>query len=41
MQQNRIEGYRKDDMILLEVDIEYTFFCFFLRKEIMFLEENT
>jgi hypothetical protein len=39
MQQKRVEGDREDDMILLELEIEYTFF-FFLWKEIMFLEEN-
>ncbi len=41
MQQIRVERKREDDMILLELEIEYTFFLFFfLRKEIMFLEEN-
>ncbi len=40
MQKKRVEGDREDDMILLEVEIEYTFFCLLLRKEIMFLEEN-
>ena len=40
MQQKRVEGDREDDVILLELELEYTFFCFFLRKEIMFLEEN-
>jgi hypothetical protein len=40
LQQKRVEGDREDDKILLEIEIEYTFF-FFLRKEIMFLEENT
>jgi hypothetical protein len=41
MQQKRVEGDREDDMILLELEIEYTFFLFFfLRKEIKFLEEN-
>jgi hypothetical protein len=38
MQQKRVEEDREDDMILMELDIEYTFFCFFLRKDIMFLE---
>ena len=41
MQQKRVEGDREDDMILLELEIEYTFFLLvFLRKEIMLLEEN-
>jgi hypothetical protein len=40
MQQKRVEGDREDDMILLELEIEYTFFLFFMRKEIMFFEEN-
>ncbi len=40
MQQKGVEGDREDDMILLELEIEQTFFYFFLRKEIMFLEEN-
>ncbi len=40
MQQKRVEGDREDDMVLWELEIEYTFF-FFLRKEIMLLEENT
>jgi hypothetical protein len=39
MKQKRVEGDKEDDMILLELEIEYMFF-FFLRKEIMFLEEN-
>ncbi len=38
-QLKRVEGEREDDMILFELEIEYMFF-FFLRKEIMFLEEN-
>ncbi len=40
IQQKRVEGDREDDMILLELEIEYTFFCFILRNEIKFLEEN-
>jgi hypothetical protein len=39
LQQKRVERDREDDMILLELEIEYTF-VFLLRKEIMFLEEN-
>ncbi len=41
IEQKRVEGDREDDMILLELEIEYTFFLLvFLRKEIMLLEEN-
>jgi hypothetical protein len=29
MQQKRVEGDKEDDMILMELDIEYRFFCFF------------
>jgi hypothetical protein len=32
MQQKRVEGDREDDMILLELDIEYKFFLFFFEK---------
>ncbi len=40
MQDKRVEVDMEDNMILLELDIEYMFFFFFLTKEIMFLEEN-
>ncbi len=32
MQQKRVEGDREDDMILLELEIEYKFFLFFFEK---------
>jgi hypothetical protein len=32
MQQKRLEGAREYDIILLELEIEYTFFCFFFEK---------
>ncbi len=32
MQQKRVEGDREDDVILLELEIEYTFFLFFFEK---------
>jgi hypothetical protein len=41
MQQKTVEEDREDDMILLELEIEYRFVLYFvLRKEIMFLVEN-
>jgi hypothetical protein len=40
MQQKRIEGDREDDMILLELDIEYIRFYVFFEKRNYFLEEN-
>ncbi len=40
MQQKRVEGDREHDLILMEVEIMYMFFLFFLRKDIMFWEEN-
>jgi hypothetical protein len=36
MQQKRVEGDREDDMILLELEIDYTFFCFFWEKKFCF-----
>jgi hypothetical protein len=32
MQQKRVDGDREDDMILLELEIEYKIFCFFFEK---------
>jgi hypothetical protein len=32
MQQKRVEGDREVDMILLELEIEYPFFCFCIEK---------
>ncbi len=32
MQQKRVEGDREDNMILLELEIEYTFYFFFYEK---------
>ncbi len=37
MQQKRVEGARKDDIILLELEIEYNFFLvFFWEKKLCF-----
>ncbi len=32
MQQKRVEEDREVDMIIFELEIEYTFFCFFFEK---------
>jgi hypothetical protein len=32
MQQKSVEGAKEDDMILLELEIEYTFFLFFFEN---------